>query len=93
MISASSLVMALGAAILFGLGDGMARQAAFRAGSRHWPVAGRRRFAFVLLQLIGGLKLVDAETQKFLILLVAISIAATPILVMLYGKFCPARSS
>jgi CPA2 family monovalent cation:H+ antiporter-2/glutathione-regulated potassium-efflux system ancillary protein KefC len=44
-------------------------------------------FAFVLLQLIGGLKIVDPETQKFLILLVALSIALTPILVAAYGKF------
>jgi monovalent cation:proton antiporter-2 (CPA2) family protein len=44
-------------------------------------------FAFVLLQMMGGLKLIDPEAQKFLILLVAISIALTPILVMLYSKF------
>ena len=44
-------------------------------------------FAFVLLQLIGGLKIIDPETQKFLILLVALSIAFTPILIALYGKF------
>ena len=44
-------------------------------------------FAFVLLQLIGGLSIIDAETQKFLVLLVALSIALTPITVALYGKF------
>lgn len=44
-------------------------------------------FAFVLLQMIGGLKLIDAETQKFLTLLVALSIAATPLLIMAYGRF------
>ncbi|HVZ30442.1 MAG TPA: monovalent cation:proton antiporter-2 (CPA2) family protein [Asticcacaulis sp.] len=44
-------------------------------------------FAFVLLQLIGGLKIIDPEAQKFLILLVALSIALTPILVAMYGRF------
>ena len=44
-------------------------------------------FAFVLLQLIGGLRLVDAETQKFLILLVALSIACTPVLVAVYSRY------
>ncbi len=44
-------------------------------------------FAFVLLQLIGGLKIIDAETQKFLVLLVALSIALTPVLVAAYGRF------
>ncbi len=44
-------------------------------------------FAFVLLQLIGKLTIIDAESQKFLILLVALSIGLTPILVSAYGKF------
>ncbi|MDI7774319.1 monovalent cation:proton antiporter-2 (CPA2) family protein [Asticcacaulis sp. EMRT-3] len=44
-------------------------------------------FAFVLLQLIGGLKMIDAETQKFLTLLVALSIAATPLLTAAYARF------
>ena len=44
-------------------------------------------FAFVLLQMIGGLKIVDAEAQKFLVLLVALSIAMTPIAVAIYTRF------
>jgi CPA2 family monovalent cation:H+ antiporter-2/glutathione-regulated potassium-efflux system ancillary protein KefC len=44
-------------------------------------------FAFVLLQLIGGLKLIDAEAQKFLTLLVALSIAMTPLLTSAYARF------
>ncbi|MGN6421767.1 MAG: monovalent cation:proton antiporter-2 (CPA2) family protein [Asticcacaulis sp.] len=44
-------------------------------------------FAFVLLQLIGGLKLIDPETQKFLTLLVALSIAMTPLLSGVYARF------
>ena len=44
-------------------------------------------FAFVLLQLIGGLSIIDAETQKFLVLMVALSIALTPITVAIYGKY------
>jgi CPA2 family monovalent cation:H+ antiporter-2/glutathione-regulated potassium-efflux system ancillary protein KefC len=44
-------------------------------------------FAFVLLQLIGGLKLIDPETQKFLTLLVALSIAMTPLLAGFYARF------
>lgn len=44
-------------------------------------------FAFVLLQLIGGLNIIDVEAQKFLILLVALSIGLTPVLVALYSRF------
>ncbi len=44
-------------------------------------------FAFVLLQLIGGLNIITPDAQKFLVLLVALSIALTPILVAGYGKF------
>jgi CPA2 family monovalent cation:H+ antiporter-2/glutathione-regulated potassium-efflux system ancillary protein KefC len=44
-------------------------------------------FAFVLLQLIGGLRIIDADTQKFLVFLVALSIAATPPLTTLYARF------
>lgn len=48
-------------------------------------------FAFVLLQLIGGLNIIDAEAQKFLILLVALSIGFTPILVALFSRFVMPR--
>ncbi len=48
-------------------------------------------FAFVLLQLIGGLNIIDADAQKFLILLVALSIGATPILVAVFGRFVMPR--
>ncbi len=44
-------------------------------------------FAFVLLQLIGGLKIIDPEMQKFLVLLVALSIAMTPVVVAVYSRF------
>ncbi|ESQ76832.1 monovalent cation:proton antiporter-2 (CPA2) family protein [Asticcacaulis sp. AC402] len=45
-------------------------------------------FAFVLLNLIGGqLHLIDKDTQRFVTLVVALSIAMTPILVALYSKF------
>ncbi len=44
-------------------------------------------FAFVLLQLIGGLRIIDPEMQKFLILLVATSIALTPVVVTIYTRF------
>ncbi len=48
-------------------------------------------FAFVLLQLIGGLHIIDADTQKFLVFLVALSIAVTPPLTTLYGRFVVPR--
>jgi monovalent cation:proton antiporter-2 (CPA2) family protein len=48
-------------------------------------------FAFVLLQLIGGLSIIDAEAQKFLILLVALSIGFTPVLVAIFSRFVMPR--
>ena len=45
----------------------------------------------MLLQLIGGLKLIGDEAQKCLILLVAVSIAVTPVLVGLYGRYAQRR--
>ena len=44
-------------------------------------------FAFVLFQFAGGLKILDAEQAKFLTLLVALSIATTPVLMLLYSRY------
>jgi monovalent cation:proton antiporter-2 (CPA2) family protein len=48
-------------------------------------------FAFVLFQFAGGLKILDTEQAKFLTLLVALSIATTPLLMLLYSRFVVPR--
>ncbi|MFT4075271.1 MAG: monovalent cation:proton antiporter-2 (CPA2) family protein [Asticcacaulis sp.] len=90
LIAAVLCVMIVKGLILFGLGR------VFGLGSS--PAIGLAtglcqggEFAFVLLQLIGGLKLIDPEIQKFLVLLVALSIALTPILVAGFAKFIQPR--
>ncbi len=90
MVGAVILVMAIKGLILFGLGDRFNVKGVQGLGLAIGLAQGGE-FAFVLLQLIGGLKLIDAEAQKFLILLVAISIALTPILVALYGQYAQRR--
>lgn len=86
LIGAVLAVMAVKAVILWGLGRWFGLDNAPGLGLAFGLSQGGE-FAFVLLQLIGGLKIIDPETQKFLILLVALSIAFTPILIALYGKF------
>jgi CPA2 family monovalent cation:H+ antiporter-2/glutathione-regulated potassium-efflux system ancillary protein KefC len=90
MIGGVLLLMAIKGLVLFGLGDRFGIRGAQGLGLAIGLSQGGE-FAFVLLQLIGGLKLIDPETQKFLILLVAISIAVTPILVGLYGRYAQRR--
>ncbi len=90
MIGALVVLMAVKGLILFGLGDRFGVKGIQGLGLAIGLAQGGE-FAFVLLQLIGGLKLIDAEAQKFLILLVAISIAATPVLVMLYSRYAQSR--
>ncbi|MFO1519620.1 MAG: monovalent cation:proton antiporter-2 (CPA2) family protein [bacterium] len=48
-------------------------------------------FAFVLFQFAGGLHIVSPEQVKFLTLLVALSMAFTPLLMQLYGRFIVPR--
>ena len=86
LIGAVLAVMAVKALILWALGRWFGLDNAPGLGLAFGLSQGGE-FAFVLLQLIGGLKIIDPETQKFLILLVALSIAFTPILIALYGKF------
>ena len=90
LIGGVILVMAVKGLILFALGDRFGVKGIQGLGLAIGLAQGGE-FAFVLLQLIGGLKLIDAETQKFLILLVAVSIAATPILVSLYSRYAQNR--
>lgn len=44
-------------------------------------------FAFVLLQFAGGLSIIQPEQVKFAMLVVALSIAATPLIMMVYRRF------
>ncbi len=84
------LLMAVKGLILFGLGDRFGIKGIQGLGLAIGLAQGGE-FAFVLLQLIGGLKLIDPETQKFLILMVAISIAATPVLGGVYSRYAQRR--
>lgn len=86
LIAAVLGVMLVKGLILFGLGNRFGVTGAQGLGLAIGLSQGGE-FAFVLLQLIGGLKIIDPEAQKFLTLLVALSIALTPILMALYGRF------
>jgi len=83
-------VMAIKGLILYGLGRWFRMDGAPALGLAFGLNQGGE-FAFVLLQLIGGLKIIDPEAQKFLVLLVALSIALTPVLVILYGRYIQPR--
>ncbi len=48
-------------------------------------------FAFVLFQYAGGLSILAQDQVRFLTLVVALSIATTPILMMLYSRFIVPR--
>jgi len=86
LIAAVVCVMAVKGFLLFGLGRLFKLDTAPALGLAFGLCQGGE-FAFVLLQLIGGLHIIDPEIQKFLVLLVALSIALTPILIFLYGKY------
>lgn len=90
LIGGVLLLVGVKGLILFGLGDRFGIKGVQGLGLAIGLSQGGE-FAFVLLQLIGGLKLIDAETQKFLILLVALSIAVTPILIGFYGRYAQRR--
>ena len=80
-------VMLIKGGVLFGLGRWFKLDTAPALGLAFGLSQGGE-FAFVLLQLIGDKQgIIDANAQKFLTLLVALSIALTPILIALYGRF------
>ena len=86
LIAAVVCVMVIKGLLLFGLGRVFRLDTAPGLGLAFGLSQGGE-FAFVLLQLIGGLRIIDPDIQKFLVLLVALSIALTPILIFLYGKY------
>ncbi|MGN6209062.1 monovalent cation:proton antiporter-2 (CPA2) family protein [Asticcacaulis sp.] len=86
LIAAVVCVMVVKGILLFGLGRLFRLDTAPALGLAFGLCQGGE-FAFVLLQMIGGLNLIDPEIQKFLVLLVALSIALTPILVAIYGRY------
>ena len=86
LIAAVACVMVIKGLLLFGLGRVFRLDTAPGLGLAFGLSQGGE-FAFVLLQLIGGLRIIDPDIQKFLVLLVALSIALTPILIFLYGKY------
>ncbi|ESQ81635.1 potassium transporter [Asticcacaulis sp. AC466] len=86
LIAAVVAVMVIKGIVLFGLGRVFKLDNAPALGLAFGLSQGGE-FAFVLLQLVGGLRIIDPEVQKFLVLLVALSIALTPILIAAYGRF------
>lgn len=48
-------------------------------------------FAFVLFKFAGGLKILSSNQEAFLTLVVAVSIAMTPLLMLFYAKFMQPR--
>ncbi|MGA9657816.1 MAG: cation:proton antiporter, partial [Asticcacaulis sp.] len=90
LIGAVVAVMCLKGFILFGLGRVFKLDTAPAMGLAFGLSQGGE-FAFVLLQLIGGSRIIEPEVQKFLTLLVAISIAVTPILIVISSKYIMPR--
>jgi len=86
LIAAVVCVMVVKGLVLFGLGRIFKLDTAPALGLAFGLCQGGE-FAFVLLQLIGGMRIIDPDIQKFLVLLVALSIALTPILIAAYGKY------
>lgn len=79
-------LMAVKALILFVLGKGFGLTPRYNYGFAIALSQGGE-FAFVLFQVAHGLELLPEAQAKFLTLAVALSIAATPLLVALYSRY------
>lgn len=83
-------LMALKAAILWGIGRAFSMTPLNQIGYA-LALSQGGEFAFVLFQFAGGLAILSPDQSRFLTLVVAISIAATPILMLIFTKFIVPR--
>ena len=90
LIAAVLGLMLIKGLVLLGLGKLFGMTGAPRLGLAIGLSQGGE-FAFVLFQMAGGLGLLEPHLQKFLTLVVAISIAATPILIELFTRYIRPR--
>lgn len=90
ILAAVVALMTIKAAILYGLGRVFKMQPLHNIGCALVLSQGGE-FAFVLFQFAGGLSILSPETVKFLTLIVALSIAATPLVMLWYTRFVRPR--
>jgi len=90
LLCAVAVLVAIKALVLLQLAK-LFRMERRHAGGFSLALAQGGEFAFVLFQFAGGLDILDKEQVAFLILTVALSIATTPFLILLYSKFVVPR--
>jgi Kef-type K+ transport system membrane component KefB len=86
IFGAVAVIMMVKAAILWGIGRVMGMLPIHAIGFA-LALSQGGEFAFVLFQFAGGLSLVTSDESKFLTAIVALSIAATPLVMMWYYQF------
>lgn len=85
IVGAVTGLMLIKAGILWGLGRMFGLSPAHNAGFA-LALSQGGEFAFVLFQFAGGLSVLSPEHIRFLTLVVALSIAITPLLMLFYGR-------
>jgi glutathione-regulated potassium-efflux system ancillary protein KefC len=85
ILAAVATLMLIKAAILWMLGRAFALPAMQNIGFA-FALSQGGEFAFVLFQFAGGLSILQPEQAKFLTLVVALSIAATPLIMLWYNR-------
>ncbi|HEX5034226.1 MAG TPA: cation:proton antiporter, partial [bacterium] len=85
LLAALGALIAVKAFLLFGLGRLFGLEAQQDVGFA-LALSQGGEFAFVLLQFAGGLRVLPPEQVKFLTLLVALSMAVTPLLMEFYSR-------
>ena len=90
LLAAVAALMTIKGAILFTLGGTFGLNRLHNSGFA-LALAQGGEFAFVLFQFAGGLNILPPELAKFLTLVVAISIAITPLLAVAYSRWIVPR--
>jgi Kef-type K+ transport system membrane component KefB len=90
LLGALSVLLAVKAAILFALGRWFKIMPMHNIGFA-LALSQGGEFAFVLFQFAGALNIIGSEQAAFLTLLVAFSIASTPILMFFYSRYVTPR--
>lgn len=90
LLAAVVTLMAVKAVILYGLGLFCKLDFQHNSGFALALLQGGE-FAFVLFQFAGGLGILNAEQAAFLVMTVTLSIAATPLFMMLYSRYLVPR--
>ncbi len=85
VFAAVAMLMVVKAAILWALGGSLDMGIRYNIGYA-LALSQGGEFAFVLFQFAGGLSILSAEQVKFLTLVVAISIAVTPLVMIWYNR-------